>query len=341
MTAAQRTQPAGFQRGLQWVAEGCYAWIQPDGGWGLSNSGLVVDDGQSLVIDTLFDLELTAEMLEAYRSLPDMRGPQGGAAGGGAPVGFTYLFNTHGNGDHYHGNQLLPEVRDIIASESAAADIKQQDVDGLRHNMAHLPGPVGDYLRGIFGKFDFAGIQVAEPTRTFSTHMPLELGSKHVDFVHVGPAHTPGDAIAYLPDRGVVYAGDALFIGGTPVIWAGPVQNWIDTCDYLLGLDADTYVPGHGPVTDKGGVAGVKAYLEYVKGEAEDRYSRGMTAAEAIRDIDQGPFTQLIDAERLGQNIINIYTHLDPDHTPPEVPVGYQAMAYLDGRPVSLEARPS
>jgi cyclase len=310
-----------YERGLTRVADGCYAWMLPDGGWGWSNSGLIVDGEQSLIVDTLFDLKLTAEMLDAYAELLGTRD-------------VTYLFNTHANGDHYYGNQLLPTTTEIIASSVAAAEMTQEDVDRIV-GYKDLEGPVGDYIRKVFGPFDFSGIVATPPTRTFDQSLTLTVGATDVDLVFVGPAHTPGDAIAHVKDKGVVYAGDALFIGGTPIIWAGPVENWIRACDYLIGLDAEHYVPGHGPVTDAEGVAGVKRYLEFIKHEAEDRYHRGMTAAEAIDDIELGEFAQLGDSERLGQNVINIYTHLDPDHVAPSQPASFEAMARLEGLPVT------
>ena len=47
------------------VGDGCLAYLQGDGGWGWSNAGLIVGDGTSLLVDTLFDLRLTQEMLDA------------------------------------------------------------------------------------------------------------------------------------------------------------------------------------------------------------------------------------------------------------------------------------
>ena len=60
----------------------------------------------------------------------------------------------------------------------------------------------------------------------------------------------------------MLYAGDLLFIGGTPISWAGPVSNWIRACQYMLDRDAEYIVPGHGPVTDDDGVRGVMDYLD-------------------------------------------------------------------------------
>ena len=92
-----------FTKGLHDLGNGGYAWLQPDGGWGYSNSGLIVDQGENLLVDTLFDLAHTREMLDAFRaSVP-------------AAKRIGTLVNTHSNGDHTFGNQLVSGAR-ILAS---------------------------------------------------------------------------------------------------------------------------------------------------------------------------------------------------------------------------------
>ena len=100
-----------YTTGLHDLGDGCYAWLQPDGGWGWSNAGLVVGDGQSLLVDTLFDLRLTAAMLEGMVDVV-----------GSAPI--TTLVNTHANGDHCYGNQLVSGA-EIIASSAAAEEMAE------------------------------------------------------------------------------------------------------------------------------------------------------------------------------------------------------------------------
>src|SRR5690606_42124436 len=56
-----------YTRGLHEVGDGVFAWLQPDGSWGWSNAGLVVDGEASLLVDTLYDLRTTGEMLDAMR----------------------------------------------------------------------------------------------------------------------------------------------------------------------------------------------------------------------------------------------------------------------------------
>src|SRR5581483_2213294 len=86
-----------------------------------------------------------------------------------------------------------------------------------------------------------------------------------------------------------------------------PVANWIKACDLMLGLDVDTVVPGHGPITDKRGIAAVKGYFEYVLAESRKRYAAGMPVEQAARDIALDRFADWIDPERIVVNVAACY----------------------------------
>jgi glyoxylase-like metal-dependent hydrolase (beta-lactamase superfamily II) len=132
--------------------------------------------------------------------------------------------------------------------------------------------------------------------------------------MEVGPAHTAGDVLVHLPDDGVIFTGDILFIEGTPIVWDGPIANWTAACDRIIELDCSVIVPGHGPLTDAAGVRAVRDYLEFVTAEATRRHESGMTAAEAARDIDLGPYADWLDAERIAINVDAVYSEIDPTH---------------------------
>ncbi len=122
-----------------------------------------------------------------------------------------------------------------------------------------------------------------------------------------------------MPDAATIYTGDILFIGGTPIVWAGPLANWIAACDLMLGMDVDTVVPGHGPVTDKAGVTTVRDYLAFVDREATERHAAGVDAFDAARDIGRmirarEDFGQLGEFGRIAVNVDAVYRSLDPDH---------------------------
>ena len=96
-----------FTKGLQKIGSGSWAYLQPDGSWGWSNAGLIADSGETLLVDTLFDLKLTREMLDTMRR----------AEPAASRIGT--LVNTHSNGDHCFGNELVAGAQ-IIASKACA-----------------------------------------------------------------------------------------------------------------------------------------------------------------------------------------------------------------------------
>ena len=312
-----------YARGLHELGDGCYAYLQPDGGWGWSNAGLVVGDGASLLVDTLFDLRLTREMLEAMAPVR-----------AAAPI--ATVVNTHANGDHCYGNQLVggtqiaAEIRAEIVASTATAQEMGEVSPAMLAGLNAAAGEVGDMFRGFFGAFDFTGIELTRPTRTFDGELELEVGGRAVTLLEVGPAHTRGDTLVYVPEARTVYTGDILFIGGTPIVWAGPLANWIAACDRMLAMDVATVVPGHGPVTDKRGVAAVRDYLAYVDTEATARFRGGMDAWDAARDIALGDFAALGERGRIAVNVEAVYRALDPAHRSPNIVELFQRMAALE-----------
>jgi cyclase len=299
----------GFQykRGLADLGKGTYAWIQPDGSWGWSNAGLITDADQSLLVDTLFDLKLTRDMLSAMRE-----------AAPRAAKTIGTLVNTHHNGDHCYGNELV-EGAEIIASHHAAEEMKREQPALIANFMKAAPGMglTGEYLMHCFGAFDFNGITPTLPTTTFSGRMSRKVGNKSVDLIEVGPAHTGGDVLVHIPADRTVFTGDILFVEGTPIMWAGPVGNWIAACDTIMALDCETVVPGHGPVTDKRGVQAVRDYLSYIRDEARKRFDAGMSARDAAFDIALGDYDSWGDAERIAVNVATLYREFSGDATPP------------------------
>ncbi len=291
---------ANFRHGLQDIGNGLFAWLQPDGSWGFSNAGLVTDGDQSLLVDTLFDLRLTAEMLAAMRDAAP------------AARDIDTLVNTHANGDHCYGNQLVRDAT-IITSEATAEELSEVTpamMAGLLENADAL-GEAGAFFRQVFGPFDFKGIELPPVSRTFRGELSLQVGSKRVELIEVGPAHTRGDVLVHVPDEGVVFTGDILFIEGTPIMWEGPVGNWIAACDRIEALGADTVVPGHGPITDRHGARAVRDYLVYVRDQARERYDAGLSVEDAVADIASsesfGNYATWGDAERIAVNVHTLY----------------------------------
>jgi glyoxylase-like metal-dependent hydrolase (beta-lactamase superfamily II) len=305
-----------FAAGLHELGDGLFCYLQPDGGWGWSNAGLVVGDGGSLLVDTLFDVRLTAAMLA------DMAAVTREAA-------IATVVNTHANGDHCFGNQLVADA-EIIASDVTATEMQDIPPD-LLHTMvtSDLGDPVlNEYARECFGAFRFDEIELTAPTRTFSGHLDVNVAGVAVELHELGPAHTGGDVIVHVPAASTAFVGDLAFIGGTPIVWAGPLANWCAAIDHIIDLGVDTIVPGHGPVCGPGELAEVGRYLAWVDAEATGRFHAGMSAAEAVADIDLGPWGQWGEAERIVANVATVYRHLDPAAPAPGVVDVFAGMAH-------------
>ena len=288
-----------YAKGLHELGDGLYAYLQPDGGWGWSNAGLITAGGTSLLVDTLYDLRLTREMLTAM-----------------APVTADHpidaAMNTHANPDHCLGNGLLPQTTEIYASQVTAdemARLSPQQLHAIKQ--AELPPHVRAFVDMAFGSFDVADITVRPPSQTFSGRLDLTIGDRTVSLVELGPAHTGGDTIVHVPDADLVFTGDLLFNQGTPIVWAD-YDNWVTACDRILEIDAAVLVPGHGPVTDASGLRDLRRYLLYVREEARRRFDAGMDEAQAADDIDLSDFADWGETERIVANVMAAYRAFDP-----------------------------
>lgn len=308
-----------YKKGLHDLGNGIYAYLQPDGSWGWSNTGLVVDGDESLLVDTLFDSHLTRDMLKTMRD-----------AVGRKAKNIDWVVNTHANGDHCHGNHLV-EGAEIIASTAAAAEMEQVTPELMAELLRAAPGmgEVGEYFIHCFGAFDFDGIVHTPPTQTFSGEKTVKVGDKDVHLIEVGPAHTAGDVLAFVPADKTIFTGDILFIDGTPIMWAGPASNWIAACDRMLAMDVDHVVPGHGPIADKSGVKQVRDYLAYLDQETRSRFDAGMDVATAAQDIALGEYRHWLDAERVVVNVHTMYKEYRGDSSPADIMELFGLMAQM------------
>ena len=287
--------PARFEGGLHEIAARTYAWLQPNGDLGESNAGLVVGDDESALIDTLWGVSLTRRMLDAMAPATE-----------GTPI--THLINTHSDGDHWWGNQLLPGTRRITSRASAAVmeheagapaqfeRLRKLAIRMERASEGRLPrrarawmGNLGPYVRHMFSPYDFTDFELTGPTETFDGRMNLEVGGRLIELIVVGPAHTPGDLVVWVPDVRTVFAADIAFVGVTPVMWVGPVANWLAAIDTIAALDPEVVVPGHGPLCGVEELAEVRRYWRWLEAAARPHFANGASpydAAEAIATSD-------------------------------------------------------
>jgi glyoxylase-like metal-dependent hydrolase (beta-lactamase superfamily II) len=289
--------PVEYERGLAQVGERTYAFLQPDGGWGWSNAGLVVGDNEAILIDTFMDLKLTQELLDSVAKVTDK------------PV--RKIVNTHHNADHTWGNQLV-ENATVIGHHRCRAELLTGVTPDLLNGLKEVTGNgAAGYMKKAFAPFDFTGIHIVPPTVTFEDRLWLHPGGTSVRLEYFGPCHTLGDIVAYVPDERVLFTGDIGFIGSTPLVWEGSILNWIETVARIVALKPKVIVPGHGPITDVEGLRSMEAYLGHVVAQGAELKERGLTPGEAAREIDIGDYAGWTDPERIVLNLMRLWLELD------------------------------
>ncbi|HEY2442584.1 MAG TPA: MBL fold metallo-hydrolase [Streptosporangiaceae bacterium] len=282
---------------LHEITDGAYAWVQPDGTWWVNNAGAVHGGDGTIVIDTCATDVRTRRFLAAVD-----------AATGGAPV--RTAVNTHHHGDHTYGNSLLPDETVIVGHTRMRAELLADPViDGCPPAWSPLP--------------DWGQVTRRVPRLTFDTQLTLHTGARRVELRHPGyRAHTAGDVVAWLPAERVLYAGDLIFHGLTPLVLMGSVTGALRALDWLAGFDAAHIVPGHGPLATGSELPGILAaherYYRFVLATAQDGIRQAMPPLAAARHADLGEFADWADAERIVLNLHRAYADAagsDPDVT--------------------------
>ncbi|MYT22930.1 MBL fold metallo-hydrolase [Streptomyces sp. SID7760] len=284
-------------------ATGVYAYVQPDGGWCLNNAGFVTDGGRTLLIDTA----ATQRRALALRAA---------VVGSGVPLPRTVV-NTHHHGDHTYGNAVFAPEALILAHDNARTE-----------QIA-----AGHQLELIWPATDFGSVEITAPDLTYSDRMTLHLGGTEVRVIHPGVAHTTGDSIVFLPRQGIVFTGDLVFAEGTPFLAMGSLAGSLRALELLRSLDAETVVPGHGPLTDPSAYEATERYLRYVAELAREGRAKGLNPLEAAQQADLGEFAAWRESERLVANLHRAYAELagEPEGAPLNILAVLQDMTVMNG----------
>ena len=263
------------------VGPGIYAFI---GEGGATNSGVVVTDAGVVVIDTQGPRELAMKLRRSLARVTD------------SPV--IFAVNTHYHGDHTFGNQYFKDAL-VIAQDNTRKALIEKDA-------AHRAR-----FKGFFGKNSLDGFILTPPEATFASKLTLWAGGRTFIITHPGIAHTEGDAYVYMPDEGVLFTGDLLYKGRLPWLGDGDSGGAIRALDELLALDAEVYVPGHGPVAGRADLLAYKKYLLDLRREVKRLKVAGRSLDEVKREIRLPEYDELIMYDKwLPLNAAKVFTEL-------------------------------
>jgi cyclase len=297
------------------VADGVHAFVQPDGGWWINNTGFVVGDGAVLCIDTCATERRTRAFARAVDDVVSARGPGRGPRA-------RLVVNTHQHGDHTNGNCLFPEAT-IIGHAGCRDAVKALGI--LRPD-------------GLWETVDWGRLDPAPPFVTFEHRLEVFVDDLEVQLQHFGSAaHTTNDVVAWIPERRVLFTGDLVFNGGTPFVLMGSVSGSLLALDCIAELDADVLVPGHGEPCGPDVVDQAGEYLRFLQDTAAEATSAGLTPLEAARQVDLGPFAELQHPERLVGNLHRAFAECGGARPGDPLDVGAalaDMVTYNGGRPL-------
>lgn len=258
-----------------------------------SNALVIVNDEDVVLVDSHVTPAKARDLVRAIQAITDK------------PI--TALVNSHHHWDHAHGNQEFTGIPIIgheftyqkLASAPLDEPTYQDGTNGnaatlerLRTSIAEESDPqrkqeLADYLT-LFAAHvqDFDEITPVPPTVTLSERMTLHRGSREIQILFMGRAHTGGDVMVYFPQDKVVFTGDVAF-SGPSYLGDGYVDEWPQTLENLKALDFDVFVPGHGgPVTDLGRIDLVQAFYTDLWAKAADFHAQGVDVESAAQRID-------------------------------------------------------
>jgi len=265
MASWENIQSAHFT--LKEIGRGVFAAIHKAGGAAIANAGIIDLGGATLVFDTFISPAAARDLREAAEALT------------GRPV--THVFNSHYHNDHIRGNQEFPDAQIISTTETLqlirtagmlelawdheGAPKRYQHFQNLYQNTQDQTERENirfqlDYYRVLVESLE--GLNMVEPQHTFQESLSLSGSSRTVELLTYGGGHTGDDGFLFIPDAGVLFLADLLFVECHPYLADGDPDNLSSILKQVGQLDATLLVPGHGPLGTQKDLARMIDYVQ-------------------------------------------------------------------------------
>ena len=188
--------------------------------------GFVVTDDGVLVVDALGSPTLARELIAEIRRI--------------TPQPIRYLVVTHYHADHIYGLQAFKDAGVTILAHPGGREYLTSETAKLR-----LQASREELAPWIDEKTRLVGAdRWLDDEQTV-----IKMGAVEFHIRHVGPSHTPEDLVVFVPEVGVLFAGDLVFRGRIPFVGQADSGQWITSLAQLMDFKARILVPGHGPVS--------------------------------------------------------------------------------------------
>jgi cyclase len=189
-----------------------------------------------------------------------------------------YILNTDHHRGHIIGNQYFP-MATVIAHEFAWKNMKSYG-DSFRTRLLNLyrnrmPEAAEEWKQNL---------KIIEPEITFTGHITLFKGDKEIHLIPLG-GHTPATTVIYLPQDGLLFAGDMVVTDRPPFLSQGDTKEWLEALTYLRKLQYDVLIPGHGELTGKEATEKMSEFLRIVRRKVRSAYRAGLSKSDTARSL--------------------------------------------------------
>jgi cyclase len=189
-----------------------------------------------------------------------------------------YIINTDHHRGHIIGNQYFP-MATVIAHEFAWKNMKSYG-DSFRTRLLNLyrnrmPEAAEEWQQNL---------KIREPEITFSGRTILFKGDKEIHLLPLG-GHTPATTVVYLPEDGLLFAGDLVVTDRPPFLSQGDTKEWLTALTYLRKLQYDVLIPGHGELSGKEATEKMSEFLRIVRRKVRSAHRAGLSKSDTARSL--------------------------------------------------------
>ena len=257
-----------FPMQAQQVAANVYAIVTPvrelpnpqNRGWN-SNSAFVVTPSGVLLFDTGSSAEIGQSLRSTIATVTDK------------PV--RWIINSHAHGDHWLGNiAFSATVEKIFATETAINRIHADGQSWVERFNRMTKGISGD-------------TPITPPTNSINSRTEMTLGGMTMVLFPSDNSHSPGDLLLWLPDSRVLISGDVIYSDRMPSTNDSNLQHWMTLLTELERLQPAVVIPGHGKVTDLGGITRLHALFTTLWQAVAKGLEAGKTDYEMLPDVSK------------------------------------------------------
>jgi cyclase len=189
-----------------------------------------------------------------------------------------YVFDTHYHWDHTFGNSVMVDAGvAVVCSQECASELRTKGKTEW------------EQMGNRTDQYSLAPYRMEQPSLVFGDFMAIDDGQRRLELRRVGPAHTIGDSVAFLPKEGILFTGDLCVnwrFGNNVGDRDADIPHWAHVLNDLAGWSVKTVVPGHGSMGTVETLRAQGAFLDDLWTQVAAGKKAGKTVEQLVKEVD-------------------------------------------------------